>query len=855
MANMTRKELEASFAASRSFIEAENELLKEQHASLSSIWDIKKKTAIQSEIIQNNEKLISEMQKAAIKANKDGNTIHGNTLKAINKEIAGLKKTNEEEQKKIDKTQKRLNLLKNVRDFYIGQNLLAIGFVNLLNQQDKIIRQTILSLGLSGGKAEQMRASFEGSAMSVAQLGGTLQDIADIQTGFADETGRARVMTKQMVLDIAEMGLGTKMTVVEATKLAAQFEIMGIDARKANTFTQGIVDTSERMGVNTSNVFKKINEHFKKLNTYSFATGVRGMGQMAMYAEKFKVDMNQALNAADIAKSLEGAIDLAANLQIMGGEFAKTDPFEMLFLSRNDPAKFTEKISDMTKGLITFRKMSDGTFEKFISPADRDRLTAVSKSLGMDVGTLTEMAQRTADIQKMRREMSGVGLSSKEKELIEGAAIFNSKTGKFEVQIADKLKQLSELTKNDAMVLAQQTSSLNDRAKNAMDFETAFKATVESFKSILLPMLRGFNTVMEWVRPVVETIAKWFKPENDWSKTLLKVAGAFTAAAIVLSMAVRGFTQSFIGAGVINMISGKGFTGGAGAVNPMTGKVNTMTAVNRRNGGIGAGVRNGSRVAARNSAVAAGNAGKGLMNGGIGIGAAALGIGVGIGAAAAGVSMLADSLNKLDDKKTQVLKDIVYSLGGFVVVGSLAGAALIAFSGAAGVSSPAIFQFGVALGMVSLGVLGIGAGIGLATAGIGYMINALANLNKVNTDSLSSLSNLKIDSTSIDSLKSIAKLSGDFSTIGNAFNNISTVLSGNREDFEAIEKVVKSIAGTSISNDSVLGQLSRILNKPLKVEFADKNLSIATNITLEIDGEKFVRKTVKQNAVLQIING
>jgi hypothetical protein len=162
--------------------------------------------------------------------------------------------------------------------------------------------------------------------------------------GYADETGRARVLSAEMVKDITAIGQGTGLGIEAATRLGAQFELMGFDAKTTMDYVQGVVDTSERMGVNTTKVLKNISDNFKKLNTYTFQQGVKGFAQMAMYAEKFKIDIGQALNAASVSKTLEGAIDLTAQLQVMGGEFAKTDPFEMLFLSRNDPAKFTEKI-------------------------------------------------------------------------------------------------------------------------------------------------------------------------------------------------------------------------------------------------------------------------------------------------------------------------------------------------------------------------------------------------------------------------------------------------------------------------------------------------------------------------------
>ena len=74
-------------------------------------------------------------------------------------------------------------------------------------------------------------------------------------------------------------------------------------------------------------------------------------------------------------------------------------------------------------------------------------------------------------------------------------------------------------------------------------------------------------------------------------------------------------------------------------------------------------------------------------------------------------------------------------------------------------------------------------------------------------------------------------------------------MSGNREDFEAVERAVKSIAQTKMAEGNIFTELSNLLNKPLKVEFADAQAHFVSNITLEIDGEKFANKVVKAKTI------
>lgn len=711
---------------------------------------------------------------------------------------------------------------------------LKIGW-QYLQQSDKIIRQTILNLGLSGTKAELMRSSFEQSAGFVARLGGNLEDVQTIMTGFADETGRARVLSAEMVKDIAMIGKGTGLGIEQATRLAAQFELMGFDAKSTMDYVQGVVDTTERMGVNTTKVLKNVNENFRRLNTYTFQQGVKGFAQMASYAEKFRIDINQALNAADVARSLEGAIDLAAQLQIMGGEFAKTDPFEMLFLSRNDPAKFTEKIADMTKGVVSFRKMADGTFEKFISPADRDRLAAVAKSMGMEASELTQIAERQAEIQKMRQQMAGMGISNAEKELIEGAAVFNKQTGRFEVMLAGRMKDVSTLTKEQANSFAKETKSLEARALEAQTFEDAFKATINELKSALLPILKAVNGVLTAIRPTVIKLTEFFtQGPAAWAK----VAGLFLSVGVLWKGILEPFMQKM----------------GAATIGKMATKVRGGPATPT---GMGGGQMSGSQMLGAGK-----GAGKAMAGAGAGVGMAAVGIGAGIGAAAAGISLLANAMNKLDEKQADILKDVVKTIGWFVVGGIGVAAGLMAISVGMGAAAGPLLAFG---GAVTL----IGAGIGIAAAGIGFMGMGLAKLVESSKGAGTEMPKVALGIAGIAAsmsmatlalpgaigmslaLKSIGKRAPELVQVGAAFKEIRTTLSGTKNDFIAVQNAVESISKMNIKGGGALTDLANMLKKPLKVEFADKRVQMVNDITLNIDGNKFMQKAYNVNIAIQ----
>jgi hypothetical protein len=226
------------------------------------------------------------------------------------------------------------------------------------------------------------------------------------------------------------------------------------------------------------------------------------------------------------------------------------------------------------------------------------------------------------------------------------------------------------------------------------------------------------------------------------------------------------------------------------------------------------------------------------------------------------VSKLADSMSKLTPEQAKTLKSIVNSLGWFVVGGALAAAGIMAL-GAAGTAG--------SIGLLALGAaaLGIGAGIGLAAWGIGKMSEGLGKLIESSKGAGSSmidvgkgvafLSAAMLGFTASGlglftfnrTLKSITNNADGLERVGNAFKNITTALVGNKEDYLAIQQAVESISKVNTKGGGMLADLANILTKPLKVEFSDSKVAVVSDITLNIDGQKFMQKVYRPVAAIQ----
>jgi len=756
---------------------------------------------------QEYNKLMQEAAQGQVQVNKV-------TLTAIEKQL-------KKEQDYIVKLKTKEKIMKSIASIKFP-DLGSLG--NFKPFDDKPIRDTIVELGLGAERGKQIRDSFYEAAPKAAQLGASMKDLYAIQKSYTEESGRAVALTGKELTNVTEIAKGTTLGASAAGQLVAQFAQLGVDIEKSKEMIQGIVDSSERMGVNINKVLKVVSSNFRTLNTFAFKDGVKGMGKMAQYAEKFKVDMGATINSAEQARTLDGAIEMASQLQTLGGEFAKADPFEMFHLSRNDPAKYTQRLNEMTKGMSQLVKTTDG-FQLKITPVDLDRLREVAKATGQDFQNLVEQANRMTEVQQMNKQLMGSAFSKQDRELIQSLARLDTKSGIYKVLGKD----ISKLSAQEVQSLQIQQQTLKQRAEAAQTFDEKFENTINSMKLTLLPLLDGINAVFDTIHPFLKGIADFMGDQPKWAKTGLAWVGGMLGAGILLGKVATTFKSiPFIG---------KLMSGGGGAI------------------AKGAGSATSSGGGALGKAIG----GKGGFGTGAGIGVAGAGIGAGVAVAAVGISKLADSMSKLNKDQVEALQTIA------TVLAITFPLAAIGVGILAAVAAPAAVPL-LALGAA---IFAIGAGIGVAAAGIGYMAGGFANLLSAASPEKvfalaagvtalggamsllagGSILSLFAGGGAFAMLGLLSTRADAFERIGNSMKNIAVVLNSDGKGLEKLKETLDSIQNVN-SNGGMLGELKSLFKDGLKVKFDDKNVSMNVNVSLEVDSEVIAKKTAKKIVVL-----
>lgn len=328
-----------------------------------------------------------------------------------------------------------------------AQDFAPFGAISYWNRINKQIMNTNQQLGIAGNLGRNIQSSFRDSLMDAADIGATYKDISQEYRSFVDELGRSRQLTSQELVDLVQF---QKLFDESAAQIFAVYSELGVSFAQTSKDIQQIGVDSNKVGVNYSKVFKELQSNLNVINRLTFVKGRRGMQEMAKLAVQTRISMRSAADFADkiFDEGIEGAIEMSANMQILGGQVAQLgDPFELFYLARNAPEELQKRVADMTKEFASFNRT---TGEIDINALGMSRLREVAKTTGISLEEMAQsarLARKEAEI-KGRFDFSIRGKGDFDDMLtkVAGIAEFDTNVNDWVVKIGEESKKISELT-------------------------------------------------------------------------------------------------------------------------------------------------------------------------------------------------------------------------------------------------------------------------------------------------------------------------------------------------------------------------------------------------------------------------
>jgi hypothetical protein len=370
-------------------------------------------------------------------------------------------------------------------------------------------KSTAVNIGISVGRSQDFTTTFNRATSEIQKFGGSAQDVQSIMEEFADNSGRARIISPEEVSNIFLLTKGLNLTNQSAGQLLERMDLMGVSVDNSNKLLNSLTVESQKLGLNASKVAQTLSNNFDKMSTMSFKGGVKGMTDMAKLAVQMRMDVGEMLGMAEKFYEPEAAIEAVANLQMLGGDVAEAfgDPFETMYLARNKPEELAKKVQTMTENMIQFNEET-GEYE---FPAEaRMQLKAAGEQLGVNVDSMIEIARQSSKIKDIKMNVSG---NIQDEDMRDGlASMAKMKDGKWVVDFDGKEIGIEDIGVDlaEKMLAApkNEEEAIMEMAYNSMTTNKILENILEAMKTGYVAESNTYEITEDIMRPSMESLFK-----------------------------------------------------------------------------------------------------------------------------------------------------------------------------------------------------------------------------------------------------------------------------------------------------------------------------------------------------------
>ena len=269
-----------------------------------------------------------------------------------------------------------------------------------------------------------------------------------------------------------------------ATDMMSKLENFGISMTKTGNKVGRMFADATKQGIAFETYSKNFMNNIEIAQNYTFEKGLRGLEEMARKASEIKLDMQQAVSFANKVNTVEGAINVGAKLQVLGGSFSQfADPLGMLNESLNDMEGLQDRMIKMMGNLGRFNKE---TGEVEVSAFNKQRVRVASEAMGVSYQDMMKMINSKARRNEIENQLStNKSITDDIKKLI--LNIGTIENGRAGVNLNGEFIEVSKITNQHQEQLIKQNQSqsedVKDIARTLRGWDDMRKGRIEQYKN------------------------------------------------------------------------------------------------------------------------------------------------------------------------------------------------------------------------------------------------------------------------------------------------------------------------------------------------------------------------------------
>jgi hypothetical protein len=323
----------------------------------------------------------------------------------------------------------------------IAKKLLSAALGQVTNEyinQTKLLEDINTKTGLTGKLSADFRNEITNAGPQLAKLGISFDTIAASAVKLLDSSGRFNLINQESFEIAAKVGQAYLGSMESLINMIPEFEKVGIGARGTMDAVQRTGQRSLELGLNSKKVSETLSTSIGMLNQYGFKNGVDGLSRMVQKSIEFKTSMEATAAVAEKVFSPEGALELSANLQVLGGAIGDfNDPLKLMYMATNNVEGLQDALIDAAGSLATYNQ-EQGRFE--VTGVNLRKVREMANALGVDYKELTKTAIATQERLSASSMLSGLTIEDEDKEFLTNLA--QMKDGKMTIELqSEELKR------------------------------------------------------------------------------------------------------------------------------------------------------------------------------------------------------------------------------------------------------------------------------------------------------------------------------------------------------------------------------------------------------------------------------
>jgi hypothetical protein len=314
---------------------------------------------------------------------------------------------------------------------------------DLAKVNDDIISSTRGTAGYVGDISTQSINALNEAIIATTRLGVTVGDFINATESLMTSSERMALYSEETIY----AGMEASMAYTKNSKVllenAENFRNVGLGVGDTAKAIEAIGQRSIKLGLSAKATSETLIGQLGKLNAFGFQGGIQGLGKMVQEAQALKINMEEVFKVADKLYDPESAINLAANLQVVGGAVGDlADPIKLMYDATNNVESLQTSIIGAARSLATYNA-EQGRFE--VTGANLRRAKAMSDALGISMGELTNMAVKgAAKLEAMSKLNMFPSLTDEQREFVSN--ISTIKDGKVGFDLPDDMAKKMGIT-------------------------------------------------------------------------------------------------------------------------------------------------------------------------------------------------------------------------------------------------------------------------------------------------------------------------------------------------------------------------------------------------------------------------